>query len=696
MARLFPVAQLPRRWRRLALTGVSVLGAGWITLVGWFLVSSSRTLSRDHYTLAGVSDRVGSLVTSFAQNLARLSYDFPFIVRGVQETPPVCIVYLDEHSASVLGQQGGVWDRRIHTQLVHRLTREGAKLVFFDIVFAEPSAEPAVDEEFAAAMRENGKVYLGAALELDAGLNASQERTVPPTPVLRRAAAGWGLLAFRPLDADYGVRQIYEGLETVPSATWRAARWLGAPLAEKPEPDLVRWMNYYGPSGTFPSVSYDRALAPDGLPPGFFRDRLVFIGGRSTLDVLMLGKDDFRNPFGLIGAEFSKGVEVHLTALLNLANAEWLRRAEARWEYGLVVLIGLLLGGGLPWCRPHLAAVVTLAVMVIVASFACTVFIRDKAWLNWVVPAFVQPSLALGFAVGARYFVEERRRQTLRRAFAHYLSPEMADRIADADFQLAPGGTVVEATVMFTDLEDFTALAERLDNPSAVSEVLTAYFSQTTQHILENDGTIIKYAGDAVQAVWGAPLPDPDQARKAVVAAWHLHRSSLTEVAGYSLKTKIGLHCGPAMAGNLGSAERFDYAVIGDTVNFASRLEGLNKYLGTEILISDELCRKVKDLVRTRCVGEFRVAGKREARVVHEVLGLTGTGAPEPWLTVFDRGLDAFRRGDFGEAKTLMIEVSDLRRSVDGPAAFYLCEIARWEETLLPAEWQGIIELESK
>src|SRR5262249_18520246 len=151
---------------------------------------------------------------------------------------------------------------------------------------------------------------------------------------------------------------------------------------------------------------------------------------------------------------------------------------------------------------------------------------------------------------------------------------------------LSLGGKEVEATVMFTDLEGFTKMSESLP-PKEVSRVLTSYFNLTTRAILEQDGTIIKYIGDAVMAVWGAPLTDPKHAQRAVLAAWGMHQAGLQEIEGRRLRTRIGINTGLVLAGNLGSTFRFDYTLIGDTTNFASRLEGLNKYLGTDILISE-------------------------------------------------------------------------------------------------------------
>ena len=638
------------------------------------------------------------LHTSLAESLARLSYDLPFVLRGPLALPPACIVYLDERSAAKLGQKPEQWDRALHARLVRRLQRAGARAVFFDIVFAD--AMPEADADFAAAIAEHGRVFLGAAFEPDFGANVIQERTVPPTTALRRSAAGWGLIDFRPVDADYGVRRNYTGMETIPSAAWRAAIALGASLPDTPEARAVpRWLNYYGPPNSFPNIGYDRALSETELPPDFFRDRIVAIGGRSTLDSLRLGKDDFRTPYGLFGAAFSevtKGVELHVTALMNLLRGEWLSRLDPPRELLLVLVAGALLGGGLPWLRPPAAALAALLAIAAIAVLAQWTFVQHRLWWAWCIPALVQTPLALGWAVGARYFVAERRRHALRTAFAHYLSPQMADRIADSDVELAPGGQVVEATVMFTDLENFTALCEQWDNPARVSQVLVTYFTQTTDHILENDGTIIKYMGDAVQAVWGAPMADADHARKAALAAWRLHVASRTECEGHSLRTRIGLNTGPVLAGNLGSAQRFDFAVIGDSVNFASRLEGLNKYLGTDILISDSVQQRLGGAFVTRCLGEFRVVGKKEARTIHELLGPAPAAAPMPWIESFTRALAAYKKGALDEATGGMHETIALRGGTDRPAQFYLERIAEAQKAPLPPDWSGVVELSAK
>jgi len=686
-----------RRRPHIALIFARIAGAFLTLGIGLLAVVAGSTTSPTGKT---TKPPIGRWLTPFADGMVRLSFDLPFLLRTGSSSPRACIIYLDEGAARALDQNPDVWDRRLHARLLRRLTAEGVRAVLFDIVFTGPSADPEVDAEFAAAIRENGRTYLGAALELEEGIGAAdeanrimQERTIPPTAVLRRAASGWGLLAFRPVDPDYGVRLYYPGLETVASATWVAAKGMGAPFSGASEERFApRWLNFYGRADTFPNISYDRALSSDGTP-GFFRDRIVIIGGRSTLSDLKLGKDHFRSPYSLIGERFFTGPEVHLTALLNLLESKWLTRMSRTRELFLVLGFGLLLGGGLPFLRPHVATIVALTGIVIIAGFSYWLFVQHLTWTVWAIPAFVQAPVALVWAVGARYFTEERRRQALREAFAHYLSPQMADRIADADFDLALGGKMVEATVMFTDLENFMGLSEELNEPERIAKFLTTYFTLTTGHILESDGTIVKYMGDSMQAVWGAPLTDPDHARKAVRAALGLHASGQMEVFGHPLRTRIGVNTGPMLSGNLGSAQRFDYAVTGDAVNFASRLEGMNKFLGTSILISDSVAAQLGDTFLLRCVGEFRVMGKKVARVIYEVLG--EKGEMPAWCAPFAAALAAFRRGDWQEAEDGFRETI-VSRGSDGPSHFYLERIAAARTKAPEPDWSGIVELSGK
>jgi adenylate cyclase len=489
---------------------------------------------------------------------------------------------------------------------------------------------------------------------------------------------------------------MYFGTSGVPTAAWRAAEKLGAKITRETRETLgPHWVNYYGPRDSFSSVNIAQALDPNGAPPNYFKDKIVLVGGRTAVGSLAVGRDEFVTPYSRSNHQFSPGLEVHATILLNLLRGEWLTRMSVTNEIGLIVLIGLI-AGSLASMRPVLAAFTAVVISIGIACCACMLVWHEQTWFAWFIPAAIQTPFGLAWAVSSQYLLESRRRKELRKAFGFYLSPQMADKIADSDFDLRPGGKIVDVTVIFTDLENFTTLSEDLD-PAEVSTILIAYFEQTTRCVLENKGTIIKYVGDAVMAAWGAPIDEPAHAIRAAEAACDLRCLSEMEVRGKKLRTRIGVNSGKVLAGNLGSSFRFDYTMIGDTTNFASRLESLNKYLSTQVLISDAVRKQLGDKFLTRRLGEFRVAGKTKSVLIHELLcrceAQTGEQA---WIEVFEAGLDVFRAGDFSKATDLMNRTRQLRGGSDGPAEFYLRKISKLVGQDPGETWSGVVELSEK
>jgi len=635
---------------------------------------------------------------AFAEPLTRASYDLPFVWRANLDTHEIVLVYLDEESAKQLNQPlDDIWNRVLHVPLLERLTKDGARLIVYDIIFDRPSLDPARDEALGAALQASGKVILAGGLDIvQPTRGIKQERILAPLRLLRKAAAGWGIMVFKPVDADYAVRQLFTGTSDIPSATWKAAEVLEAKATREPrEARVQRWVNYYGPKNTFSSVNLAQALDPEGVRPGFFNDKIVMIGGRSAVGYLAAGRDEFGTPYSRGAHQFTTGLEIHATVLLNLLRGDWLTRLPKKSETAILIVVGLI-AGLLAALRPSLAVAATLVVSFTIACLAFWGVWHRHVWFDWLIPAAVQMSLGLVWSVGSQYLLESRRRKELRRAFGFYLSPQMADKIADSDFDLKPGGKVVEVTIIFTDLESFTSITENLD-PTEVSEILTSYFGQTTKCILENKGTIIKYIGDAVFAAWGAPIEEPHHALRAAETACDLRCLSELVVHGKTLRTRIGIHSGKVLAGNLGSSYRFDYTMIGDAVNFASRLEALNKYLGTQVLISDAVRQQLGDGFVTRALGEFRVAGKKQSVVIHELLcRCTAESGEKSWIEIFEKGLAVFRSGEFSAARDYMVRARETRGGSDGPSAFYLRKITDLEANGHHEDWTGVVELSEK
>lgn len=417
------------------------------------------------------------------------------------------------------------------------------------------------------------------------------------------------------------------------------------------------------------------------------------VGGRAAVGFLALGKDEFSTPYSASGRGFSTGLKIHATILRNLLRDEWLTKLPAPYEIACVIAIGLALGA-LALLRPLVGTLVAPGGSLVLIGLMWWMFSSRLVWCDWLVPVGVQVPFGLFWSLGSQYYFEARRRKGLRRAFGFYLSPEMADKFSD--FDLTPGGRTVEATIMFTDLEGFTSLSEDL-TPEEVSRTLIAYFERTTRCILENKGTIVKYVGDAVMAGWGAPVDQPAHARLAAEAACALRCLADMDVRGKKLRTRIGLHSGNVLAGNLGSSFRFDYTMIGDTTNFASRLEALNKHLRTQVLISEATRRQIGDGFIVRPLGEFKVSGKTKAVLIEELICRCDAEAGErEWIEIFVEAVGFFRAGDFPRAGELMRETATVRGGFDGPSEFYLKTMAELEKNGRPDDWAGIIQMTEK
>ncbi len=633
------------------------------------------------------------------KGLERLSYDVPFLFQN-RVPEELMMVYLDTMVKKRLQQPTDVpLNRRFYVQLLKRLTKEDAKLVFFDLLFDQESPEPGLDEAFAEAMQQNGRVTLVGECVNQVQGNVVFQTPIQPTPVLEKACAAIGIANVDEDKADFSVRRIYGGLENYPSASWAAAKVLKADVTREGSSRLEpRWLNYYCPPARLRAVALDQALAENGLASDYFRNKIVMIGVRTEAGITGAARDTFGNPYsrfdtGAFESSLSPGAAVHGLSLLNLLNKDWLKRLDYRVELLIVILWGVAVSLGLMRLAPWPATGVAALAAVIFATLSGALQLKQHFWFAWAIPVAAQTPVALVWSVGYRYLIESLRRQRLRQAFAVYASPYMADRIANSQFDLTPGGKEVEATILFTDLEGFTKMSESLE-PAEVSKILIAYFNQTTGAILEQEGMVIKFIGDAVMAAWGAPLPEPQPAERAVLAALNIKKAGEKDIAGRRLRTRIGINSGKVLAGNLGSDVRFDYTLIGDTTNVAARLESLNKPLGTELLISDSTRALLSDRFQIRSLGQFVVSGRSKPVSVNEVIGFRASATEKlAWMETFVMALEAFKKGNAERATELFKEVLRLRGGADGPSAFYLRELQS-----LPNERSadGVIHMKEK
>ena len=440
-----------------------------------------------------------------------------------------------------------------------------------------------------------------------------------------------------------------------------------------------------------------------GGVPSLLRDKIVVVGAKPGITGEELGLDLFSTPFHRLDARgdlpLMSGVEIQANGLINLLRQNWLVRSSSRFDTFLVVLSGVLAGFFFAWLRPLRAMIVALLCVGALVAAGILVMTQSNMWFPWSVVAFLQIPVALGWGSGSRYYIERffrvklgKEQQQLKDAFEKYLSPQMLDKLSEDGFKMKFGGEKVEAAMMFTDLESFTNMCERVGDAERIVEALSDYFERTTGHIFDHDGVVIKFIGDAIFAAWGAPILDPLAPLKAARGAWHLSQDDSLVVEGVNLKTRIGVHFGEVVAGNIGSRKRVDYTMIGDAVNLAARLEGLNKMFGTRILISEDVESRLGGEFHTRKLGRFRVKGRKEPTAVFELVGPVAEIDEPKWGEVYAKGVAALEGDDFEDARQCFEEVDGMRGSDgDGPSRFFLHLLERGEPI-----HQGVYDMTEK
>jgi adenylate cyclase len=534
------------------------------------------------------------------------------------ENSDVVLVAIDEPSFAEIGLQWP-WPRELHAQLVNALRAAGAKSVALDIVFAEAST-PAADAALAAAMGSD--VVLAA----DETLNETPQGTLltrtEPLPQLTAAGARFGIASVSQ-DRDGVVRR----LPRYPDGFMRV---LAGSTATPPPGAMIQ---HFGPAGTYPRVSYYQALEPETfLPPNALRGKTVIVGYavQSVPEAGAGGEtDSFETPWTLHTGALTPGVEVQATIHDNLRHGLWIADAPG-WAGYLALVLGAL--AGLAASRPR-APVHKSALMI--AGVALSIML---AWLAlrygrlWLSP--VDPVAAIGLvtvSIGTLDLaLEQKARRAVQSAFGQYLNAEMVARLADDPGLLKLGGEAREMTVLFSDVRGFTSISEAMkDDPQGLTALINDVLTPLSDVILAHGGTIDKYMGDCVMAFWNAPLDQPDHAQRAVAAGEAMiaampginaaiaHR--LPPGAGIAIG--VGVNSGVCVVGNMGSARRFDYSVLGDAVNVASRLEGLTKTYGVPILIGEDTAQRLAADVRLRLVDHVAVRGKAEQTGIYTLEG---------------------------------------------------------------------------
>lgn len=604
--------------------------------------------------------------------------DLWFHIRGPAAPPvDVVVVAMDEESYGALGiSMHSSWPRETHAALLERLKKAGARKVVFDVLFLGASADSSVDQKLAEAIRKIPTV-LGADYGQIEEATHIREGLLLPTELLREAAQKVALVGL-PEEAGTVRRFLTQRTELTRGYLSLAEAALDSqPDASQRWPGPRDMILYYGPPRTIPTYSYYQALESEfPLPAAAFQNKIVFVGLGLRTELGPAQKDAYLTPYSKKGRMF--GVEIHATAAANLMSGEWIRRESRRNETGLLAFFAFALVFVLFQLKP-VSGGVSLGSLIL--GWPCLAYLFFKAGIfipGAALCLVVLPTAYLGSTL-TTYWITKKQERRLERAFQFYLSPEMAREVARNPQFLQLGGQKVEATALFSDIEGFTTLAESMP-PERVASLLNAYFTEVMNVIFEKKGTLIKFIGDAVFALWGTPIPARNHAQLACESALAIQAELEKFNRGGRfppLKTRIGIHTGPMVVGNLGSARRFDFTAVGDTVNLASRLEQLNKEFGTCILVSEAVKKQI-DKIACVPMGEVQVAGKKEGV---NLFALLCEPLASESVRLWEEALAAFRKQQWDLAAKIFSEAGQKETLFKKASEIYLEQIKNLRTT---------------
>ncbi len=450
------------------------------------------------------------------------------------------------------------------------------------------------------------------------------------------------------------------------------------------------FINYRGAAQTFPTYSISDILSGQ-VAAGSFKDKIVVVGATA------IGIGDIRTtPFGPV----FPGPEVHANAIDNLLAGDFIERPRWAKVFDLlaIVVLGLLVGLVVPRASALFGLLFTGSLFAAYVLGAHWLFVTQRIGVNMVYPVF-----AMGFTYTMltvyRFLIEERERRRIKGAFQHYVAPDVVDIMLRDPAGVRLGGEEKVLTALLSDMEGFTNFSEN-HTPNEVIAVLSEYYAQMTEEVFAVRGTLVEYVGDEMFALYGAPVTQNDHAMRACLSALAMRerREALSDawekIGRPRIKARTGINSGNMLVGNIGSKYRFHYGAMGDAVNLASRLEGLNKIYGTQIIISGTTAEMVGGSFLLRELDLVRVKGRAQALRIHELIGMADMPLADEHrqlLDLYQAALDAYRRRDWDGALELFDRCLALSPQ-DRPSLLMQLRCRGYREKPPRPDWDGTFE----
>lgn len=456
-----------------------------------------------------------------------------------------------------------------------------------------------------------------------------------------------------------------------------------------------------------------------------FRDKIVIIGV-AVETVLDLKETPFFNYAGV--QQLMPGMETHAHAIQTILDANYIEELGFGTELTWLVILSIVSYGFLMWLGPVFGGIVLFFIALLYADISIGLFFRDYLWIlknmldlfltdNFLetlgnphvigVPEFgksvlvpvVLPLLGLVLTYGGnilyQFVIEQREKRKINNMFSTYVSPKVLEHLQDNPDAFGLSGQTMTATMFFSDVESFTSISENL-SAEDLAIVLNRYLSPMTEILMSYDGYVDKYEGDAIMCDFGVPMPDPDHAWKACFSALDqqanldILREEIKDEFNVNIKVRMGINSGDVSAGNMGSAQRFQYTVMGDAVNQASRFEGANKQYGSKIMIGQSTYDLTKDKIEVRPLDKLVVKGKVIPIDVYELLARKGELSEDmkKLRDLFEKGINLYWNREWDEALKNFKMGLDIIKD-DGPSLTYIDRCKAFKESPPPYDWHG-------
>jgi len=674
--------------------------------------------------------------------------------------PKVALISISQESAKSIQAPYNAWPfpRSIYAKLIQNLNKAGARAIGIDLLFADPDRfDPLNDSLFLNVLRTAGNVAVAG--KIPEGDNPGKYRYTnnehfnfqniffkadssvgivnvkkDNDGIIRRYESSWTLPFDPPLEIPsfaFAVLNKYYNKEYsfTPEQNKGSLIYLNHSIPLFDESSFL--INYYGPSGTFPrtdiiSVVDDSEFVTQDekeldtqinlwddpqsglINTGIFKDKIVLVGSFDPLE-----KDLFNISYtnGNTGDNLIYGVEIYANIIQSILDGNLLKKESPLTAVIIIVFFSFISF----YSRTFLKGKITNPILfefIIPLSSAFLIFIIYKlsfycfSRFNYVT-GITGPSFAviIAYISGTTYhFISERKQSGwIKKMFKQYVNSSLLDELILNPDQLKLGGVRRELTVFFSDIAGFTNISESKDSEELVT-LLNEYLSAMTEIIFDFQGTLDKYQGDAIMAFWGAPIPVENHALYCCRAVLKMQEKLLDlkkkwESEGQDvIKVRMGVNTGEMIVGNMGGKERFDYTVIGDNVNLASRLEGVNKEYKTNIIISEQTYLAVKDKVVARELDYIRVKGKNKPIKIYELVQLNDSPLPyrkKEVIEWFEKGLAAYREKEFEEANDFFERVLFVEPN-DGPANVFIDRCYKYILYPPSEEWNAVHIMTSK